>query len=293
MTDVTSPARAYPSRADFLIRPLLAAGGLLLGVWATWLIFLRTEAGQVVDDLARAGAGQEGLLHTVTAPVLAIISTPAIVIAGLALIGIALLRRRYALAVGVAVLYVGSNVTTQLIKVLLDRPEYGAVTAYGNSWPSGHTTIAATVAVGALLVASPRWRGTVALVGGLYVVLTGWGTVLADWHRPADVIGAIMVAGAWYALVEATRRALPSQYDVTEPARPQARPAARVLDVVGGIAAALGVGILAATALSLPDPGEIGASSGLARWAFIGSCCGIVAVTAGVQRLLWAVGPHR
>src|SRR5699024_11121754 len=133
------------------------------------------------------GAGREGALHTITEPLLGLVSAPAIVLAGLALVGIALLRRRYAAAIAVAVLYIGSNLTTQAVKLLLDRPEYDSVTAYGNSWPSGHTTIAATVAVGALLVASARWRGTVALLGGLYVVLTGWGTVLADWHRPADV----------------------------------------------------------------------------------------------------------
>lgn len=289
VTDLTSPPRAYPRRVDFLIRPLLAAGVLLLGVWATWLLFLRNESGQVVDDLARSGTGQAGLLHTLTRPVLELVSAPFIVLAGLVIVAIALLRHRPALAIAAAAVYIGSNLTTQLIKPTLDRPEYGAVTAYGNSWPSGHTTVAAAVALCALLVTAPRWRAAVALLGTAYVVLTGWGTVLADWHRPSDVVGAIMVAGSWYALVEAVRRCLPSQYVVTEPLRLPAGPAVRILDVVAGIATALGVGILAATALSLPESG----GTGLARWAAIGSCCGIVAVTAGVHRLLWAVGPHR
>src|SRR5699024_8797995 len=101
------------------------------------------EPGQVVDDLARSGSGQAGLLHTLTHPVLELVSAPFIVLAGVAIVAIALLRRRYALAIASAAIYIGANVTTQLIKPTLDRPEYGAVTAYGNSWPSGHTTVAA------------------------------------------------------------------------------------------------------------------------------------------------------
>ncbi|QGH70882.1 phosphatase PAP2 family protein [Pseudactinotalea sp. HY158] len=293
VTDVTSPTRGFPTRLDFLVRPLLATGVLLLGLWATWFLFLRSELGQVVDDLTLTGRGEPGLPDALTRPVLGVVSAPYIIAAGVVIVGIALLQRRYALAVAAAALYIGSNVTTQLIKGLLDRPDYGAVLAYGNSWPSGHTTVAAAIAVCVLLVVPARGRGPVALVGTLYMVLTGWGTVVAGWHRPADVIGAFMVAGAWYGIVESIRRCVPSQYVVTDPVRTAARGSARSLDVIAGIAAALGVGILAATALSLPGTGDVSPGSGLAQWAYIGSCCGIVAVAAGVQRLLLAVGPHR
>ncbi len=43
-------------------------------------------------------------------------------------------------------------------------------------------------------------RGTVALIGFLYVTVIAVATVWAEWHRPSDTIAAMMVVLAWGAV---------------------------------------------------------------------------------------------
>jgi len=112
---------------------------------------------------------------------------------------VAVLRGRIALAVGAAAVIAGANMTTQALKhTLLDRPDFGLGTL--NSLPSGHTTVVAS-AVGASLLVAPRlWKPVVALAGGFATTLTGASTIVAGWHRPADVVAALAVSLFWTAL---------------------------------------------------------------------------------------------
>ena len=91
-----------------------------------------------------------------------------------------------------------SNVTTQLLKeVVLERSQLDVIAP--NSLPSGHTTVVAS-AVGALLLVSPRaLRLLVVVAGAFAVMLTGASTVVAGWHRPADIVAALAVCLAWTA----------------------------------------------------------------------------------------------
>jgi hypothetical protein len=113
---------------------------------------------------------------------------------------IALIRRRVLLAIVATVLVVGANLTTQLLKVLIDRPDFGIDperAAAGNSLPSGHTAVAASVALALVLVLPPRVRGLGALVGAGYTAVAGVATLSAGWHRPSDSVAAVLIAGAW------------------------------------------------------------------------------------------------
>ena len=122
--------------------------------------FVQSEHGQLLDTLALAGnwIGRTRI-ETLVDRVLNTVSVVSLV-AATAVIGfIALIRRRVAVAFGAILLIVGANVTTQVLKLLLDRPELGVDVeraAAGNSLPSGHTTVAAAVVVALLLVLPAR-----------------------------------------------------------------------------------------------------------------------------------------
>src|SRR5262249_47992480 len=70
----------------------------------------------------------------------------------------------------------------------------------GNSLPSGHATVAASVAVALVLVLPPRARGIGALIGAGYAAFVGVATMSAGWHRPSDSIAAFLIVGLWAAV---------------------------------------------------------------------------------------------
>jgi membrane-associated phospholipid phosphatase len=95
----------------------------------------------------------------------------------------------------------GANLTTQLAKAALAHPRVQALLGTeqiaANSFPSGHTTAVASIAVAYLFVVPREWRGTVALCGTLAVAAVGGSVMALSWHYPSDVLGGILVAAAW------------------------------------------------------------------------------------------------
>ncbi len=137
------PGPGGPSTGSRVVAGVVALLAVA-GAWLVWRFFVDTFAGQMLERAAFDGAvtGQ-GELWAVAEPVLDTVSV-AFVVGGLgAAMGIALLRRRWGLAVQVAFLVVGANVTTQLVKhSLLGREELIGGWHWENSLPSGHTTVA-------------------------------------------------------------------------------------------------------------------------------------------------------
>ena len=182
---------------------LLVAGGCALLVLAVDHVFVLTARGQLADSAALEGAqiGRGRIIEPVH-QVLDVVSVGALAAAGLVAGGVALLRRRVALALVAVTTVVGSNLTTQLLKhVVLQRPDLGVTTLgmTGNTLPSGHTTVAMSVAAAALLVAPARSRGVVAVLAAAYGAATGVATLSAGYHRPSDAVAAALVVGAWAA----------------------------------------------------------------------------------------------
>lgn len=170
-----------------------------VGVWLAWRVFVDTWAGQRVERATLQGAryGQNRLWH-VAEPILSVVSIWFVVVVVLAAALVAILRRRWMLAAQVAVLMVGANLTTRVLKVgLIERPDLGISGPGFNTLPSGHTTAAASVAAGVVLVVPPRVRPWAAVFGGLYTAATGVSTLVGQWHRPSDVIAAILVVLCW------------------------------------------------------------------------------------------------
>jgi membrane-associated phospholipid phosphatase len=115
-------------------------------------------------------------------------------------LGLRLGRRREVI---VAVIVVaGANLTTQLLKTLLEHVRYtanehGYELPWPNSFPSGHTTAAASIAVALLLVVPAMFRLRAAVAGLLLTAAVALSVVVLSWHFPSDVLGALLVVGAW------------------------------------------------------------------------------------------------
>ena len=113
---------------------------------------------------------------------------------------IALFQRKMRTLTQVIVVFAGANLTAQLLKhVLIDRPtlvEHLGV--YGNSFPSGHVTIAAAAA-GVLFFSTSHRNvaGVLTALAGIWAVLIGIATVVSAWHRPSDVLGGFLIVAAW------------------------------------------------------------------------------------------------
>jgi membrane-associated phospholipid phosphatase len=124
-------------------------------------------------------------------------------------------RRREAVAA--LVVLAGANLTTQILKVvfenphLLYEPRFELTRTNGfpgrDSFPSGHTTAIASIVIAALFAVPAPHRMTVEAVGLLLTAAVGISVVVLGWHFPTDVIGGLLVAGAWgFAVLAGLRR---------------------------------------------------------------------------------------
>lgn len=173
----------------------LAALILTVAFVATYLFFVRTYVGQIVDERAFIGASaQHDAVYRAMGMVLG--NVPVVAIGGGILITlvIGIVTRRFThlvVALGVGTVAV---IAAELAKhVFLVRAETGATDLLDNSFPSGHATVAAAAAFAVFVVSPPRWRPLAAIVGGAFAVLTGIGLVIQQWHRPSDVVAAFML----------------------------------------------------------------------------------------------------
>jgi membrane-associated phospholipid phosphatase len=222
---------------------LAVAALLALAGAAVYLAAAHTGAGHWVDE--QAGFGLRRLSD---APV----ATPAEGLVRLfdplpfalltAAVGlVALLRGRVRAAVVVPAAMVAANVTAQALQRVLET----APSVSGVAYPSGHTTAAASVALGLVLVLPARLRPPAAAAGGVVVALAGFALVLVGWHLPSDVAGGLLLTGAWLAMALAALS--------PEPAERDAGPAAGQILLAAAPAAALVAAVVGALLLAEPE----------------------------------------
>jgi hypothetical protein len=149
-------------------------------------------------------------------------------------------RRRPGLAVGAGVVILGANVTTQVLKGTLARPDLLGLGPFNGppSFPSGHVTVAMSLAMALTLVSPPALRPAAAVAGALYAVGIGVAVIGLDWHRPSDVAGAYLICVGWTALVaaaleHAARRAPARRRGRARPAGPSPRAAGAAVAALG------------------------------------------------------------
>ncbi len=181
-------------------RLALLSIGAASGAAATYLITVGTRAGQLIGELI-LGGGPPALDQVTTAErVLETLTRSSLAVGTIVIVAIALLQRRRRLAGAALVVVIGANVTTQLLKlVLLDRTDLldGLFYPLPNSFPSGHATAVASIAVGLLLVIPPLLRTPVVVLSAVVVAVVGVSTLVTGWHRMADAVGGTFVATSW------------------------------------------------------------------------------------------------
>jgi membrane-associated phospholipid phosphatase len=128
---------------------------------------------------------------------------------GLALVFIALARQRPRVALAVVAVMALAPFSADLLKPLLAHPHLraGAKLIGPGSWPSGHSTAAAVLALSAVLVAPARLRPLVAIVGAAFALAVGAALLIHGWHMPSDVLGGYLLALLWMSLAVAALRA--------------------------------------------------------------------------------------
>ena len=182
-----------------LMRHVMALLFLGLSLYGAFVFFIYTTTGQQVDEQAYTEYANQ--FKSYRGPTLtALDSLPAVVgvIAVLGMVAVLIWKHRFLPSL-IGVLAAAAAVTsTYLLKhYLIMKPDLGVQEALSNSAPSGHTTFAAAAGA-ALFLAAPRFlRPTVALCAALATCLTGASTIINGWHRPADVVTAILVTAIW------------------------------------------------------------------------------------------------
>ena len=266
----------------------------VIALHATYLVFVTTQQGQRVEELAFQQSQHGRVIWMLGRPVLNVVSVAFVALGVLGIMTICVIRRRWALALQVAVLIGGANLTTQLLKdFVYHRPALLPGFAYSNSLPSGHTTVAASVSA-ALLIAVPRsFRPAAAVFGVVWTAITGVSTLAGRWHRPSDVVASLLVVLAWAlgvcAFGSRTTRDEPALDGVGAGAEPTLRGSywtAAILGVVGLAAGAKGTASLISLWRDPTPPPDAGTGSWLARIftggdlvAFDGATLGIIGVT--------------
>lgn len=260
-----------------------------MAVVAVWWVFVTTRTGQVLEQAALEGSELgASRLWLVAEPVLEVISLPFVALVLLAAMLLAVVRRRVLLAVQVAVLMAGANLSTQVLKhVVLDRPDLDVGDRLANALPSGHTTAAASVSVALLLVLPPRFRPVTAVLGVVYTVATGISTLVGQWHRPSDVVAAVLVVGTWAGVAAALGTRARPRTD-RGPARWGVGAVVGVL-LVGAAVAGTGAAIALQRSLAHLDGGQDLASRGDLLTAYAGGALGVVTATCAVVALVLVV----
>jgi membrane-associated phospholipid phosphatase len=208
------PARPLERRGTAAASPLSAlgiAGLCVLGLAAIWAVAELIPAVHLKDatalyrftTLSRPGINgpAEFLLH--------LLDPSLFVLWAIALVAVALAGERPRAALAVGVVLALAPFSAELLKPLLahKHDHVGGVVIGAASWPSGHSTAAAALALCAVLVAPAKLRRAVALLGALFVIAVSVALLILAWHMPSDVLGGIVLAGLWMALAVAALRA--------------------------------------------------------------------------------------
>lgn len=124
----------------------------------------------------------------------------AVLVVPLLIVGVLVLMRRWRSAVFAASAFIVSAGLTQLLKQIFGRarPDDMLVASDFGSYPSGHTSNAATIAVVLWLVFPRVW---VALIGALWVVVMALSRTILSVHWITDTVAGALVGASAALLV--------------------------------------------------------------------------------------------
>ena len=228
---------------------LVLAAAAFAAFLVVYLVAVQTEFGRTLDEAALAGGrAAPELAQDAADRLLRLVSIGSLAAAIAFLTGLAWLRRRPGLVL-IPLAVIGlSLLATELFKLaILPRPDHvGGGSLFDNTYPSGHTTVAISIGLAALLIAPKPLRPAVAFLATGLAATTGIFVVTADWHRPSDPIGSYLLTVSVAALCAATIRARVEEPAVT--AEPEKRRSADRLELtalLSGLAIFVGAGVVA------------------------------------------------
>jgi membrane-associated phospholipid phosphatase len=273
----------------------LAAVGILSAalVAAVWVGTTGTVAGQQIADMILYGrvAADPAVLGAAT-ETLSAVSLAFAATVTLGLLILALARGGFGLAIAVAALLGGANLTAQGLKLVLERPNLLGDLAYatGNSFPSGHVTIVSSLGLACVLVVPRRVRTAVAVAAAALIAAVGVSTMIAGWHRLADVEGAIFISLAWASLVTAILVSAHGWMPRRTWGRGLGGPAMRVVGASGAVAIVAGTMGILVVGMGPTSLAEVIATQALGPRTFVAA----LAIAAGTSLIgcagyVWAL----
>jgi membrane-associated phospholipid phosphatase len=206
--------------------PILGCLACVFGLFLVTLFAFKVGAAEHLDARALSHLTAEpGTTAHKAATLFARLADPLPLL--LMLVGICALAVRWGRrpeALAALAIVAGANLTTQFLKALFSHERFYAFLGEGqpwtNSFPSGHTTAAASIWVALLVVAPARLRPLAVLAGAALTGVVGLSVVVLEWHYPSDVLGGLFVAAGWgFAALAALRLAAPGERSRSAPRR--------------------------------------------------------------------------
>jgi hypothetical protein len=166
---------------------------------ALYAVMVRLSTGQVLDDIAMEGRKATRLASRRLATSVVQHLTPiALVLGGGGLVVLAARWRGRLAAAAVALCLGGSGALARLLKAELPRETLvsGSWVGPANTYPSGHSAVAAALALMAVAVCPTAWRARIAALAAGALALHTLAIMGSGWHRPSDAVGGISLAVA-------------------------------------------------------------------------------------------------
>jgi membrane-associated phospholipid phosphatase len=202
--------RTPPPRRASAAAALAICALCMLGLAVVWGIAEHSYTAQLKDAalLRELTRMNHGALHSLAGFTIHLLDSGLFILWSIALIAFAVAQEKRRLAVAVVALLALAPLSAEALKPLLAHSHitYGDVFVGPASWPSGHTTAGAALALGAVLVAPARWRLLVGVFATAFAAAVGLALLIHGAHMPSDVLGGYLVAGFWASLVVAALR---------------------------------------------------------------------------------------
>lgn len=243
---------------------------------ALYVVATGTGTGRGLDEDILNDALEGSVVNDVAHVLVSAVNPVTVAVATVAILWFAIARRGRGVAVALAATLLAANASAALLKMLLRETDpLTAETARDlgtGFYPSGHATSTMAIVLAIVVLVRPgRARARAAFAGGLAAGVLGLANVVAISHHASDVVGGLLLATMWVALMCA----------IVGPSRCGQRSMPREALAPAALASALGgVGAVVAAGLDWPAAPVAGA----------GGVCSIALLLAGAVAALNPAG---
>lgn len=192
---------AGKARHRGLVAPLLLAALCLAALALVWVLAelvpsIHLKDAVLLQDFMMRDYGR---VDTIAEVLPALLNPVLFTVWGVGLVLVALSRERPRVALAVALIMGLAPLSSEILKPLLahSHVQVGWTHVGPASYPSGHSTAAAILALSAVLVAPPRLRPLLSAFAVAFALAVGAALLIRGWHMPSDVLGGYLMALLW------------------------------------------------------------------------------------------------